>query len=268
MIRPRDVVPGVALFPVRTPTLPPATHTNTFALLGEEVFLVEPATPYDDERAAWLEWAQSIDRPIGGVLVTHHHVDHAGAAAFFARALSVPLLGHAITFEQIKTDGVELRAVNEGDRLGSWEVLHTPGHAAGHICLFDRQRRTLIAGDMVANGSTIIIPPEDGGDMAAYLDQLRRLDALESTTVLPAHGEPIDDPAALFGYYIKHRLMREEKVLRAWESLSAKLGRAPTTTEVVPLAYDDTPVHLWPMARSAAEAHLIKLRNEGRISGG
>jgi hypothetical protein len=46
VIRPRDVAPGVALFPVRTPTLPPATHTNTFAIGGREVLLVEPATPY------------------------------------------------------------------------------------------------------------------------------------------------------------------------------------------------------------------------------
>jgi ribonuclease/clavin/mitogillin len=155
--------------------------------------------------------------------------------------------------------------VRDGDRIGAWDVLHTPGHAPGHICLFDPERRTLIAGDMVANGSTILIPPEDGGDMAAYLDQLRRLDALDATTVLPAHGEPIDDPHALFAYYIKHRLMREEKVLAAWNARRAALGREPTIPEIVPTAYDDTPMHLWPIARSAAEAHIIKLRNEKRI---
>lgn len=265
MIRPRDVVPGVGLFPVRTPTLPPATHTNTYALLGDEVYLVEPATPYDDERAAWLSWARSIERPIAGVFVTHHHVDHASAATFFARALSVPLFGHAITFDLLKPEGVELRTLVDGDRVGSWDVLHTPGHAPGHLCLHDAEGRTLIAGDMVANGSTILIPPEDGGDMAAYLEQLRRLDALNTTTVLPAHGEPIDDPRALFAYYVKHRLMREEKIFAAWQAQRVALGREPTVAEIVPVAYDDTPVHLWPIARSATEAHVIKLRNERRI---
>jgi ribonuclease/clavin/mitogillin len=44
MIRPRDLSQSIALFPVRTPTLPPATHTNSYALGGREVLLVEPST--------------------------------------------------------------------------------------------------------------------------------------------------------------------------------------------------------------------------------
>ena len=40
MIRPREVAPGVEVFPARTPTLPPATHTNSYALGGAEVLLV------------------------------------------------------------------------------------------------------------------------------------------------------------------------------------------------------------------------------------
>lgn len=264
MIRPRSVAPGVALFPVRTPTLPPATHTNTYALLNDDdVYFVEPATPYDDERAAWIGWARGIGR-FSGVIVTHHHVDHGSAAGHFARALNVPLFGHAETFSRLRDlDGATLRAVDDGDRIAGWEVLHTPGHAPGHICL--HKERTLIAGDMVANGSTILIPPDDGGDMAQYIEQLRRLDALDTTLVLPAHGEPIDDPRALFTYYIKHRLTREQKVLNAFLRKRAILHRDPTLEELVPIAYDDTPVHLWPIARGAAEAHLIKLRNERRI---
>jgi len=271
VIRPRDVAPGVALFPVRTPTLPPATHTNTYALLGREVLLVEPATPYDDERAAWLDWARSLGAErIMGVLVTHHHIDHASAATVFARALDVPLFGHRETFDRLRDlSGLELRELHDGEPLDlggrTWHALHTPGHAPGHICLHDRDGRTLLAGDMVANGSTILIPPDDGGDMAEYIAQLRRLDALGATLVLPAHGEPIDDPHGLFDYYVKHRLMREEKVLAAWVEKQRELGREPTIAEIVPRAYDDTPMHLWPLARSAAEAHVIKLQREGRI---
>jgi len=276
VIRPRDVAPGVALFPVRTPTLPPATHTNTYAIGGRDVLVVEPATPYEDERAAWLNWARSHtetrggDRRIVGVLVTHHHIDHASAATVFARALDVPLLGHRETFDRLRDlSGVTLREVVDGEPIDlagrTWHALHTPGHAPGHICLHDREARTLIAGDMVANGSTILIPPEDGGDMTEYIAQLRRLDALNTTLVLPAHGEPIDDPHALFTYYVSHRLMREEKVLAAFNEKKRELGRDPTIIELVPLAYDDTPMHLWPIARSAAEAHVIKLRREGRL---
>lgn len=272
MTRPRDVAPGVALFPVRTPTLPPATHTNTFAIGGREVLLVEPATPYEDERAAWLSWARAVasgGRRIVGVLVTHHHVDHASAATAFARGLGVPLYGHPATFARLKDRFATLHEVHDGERIvlgdRAWTALHTPGHAPGHVCLWDEEGRTLIAGDMVANGSTILVPPDDDGDMAAYIEQLRRLDALATTLVLPAHGEPIDDPHGLFQYYVNHRLMREDKVLRAFVAKKEALGREPDVAEIVPQAYDDTPMHLWPLARGAAEAHLIKLRREGRV---
>lgn len=268
MNRPRAIAPGVELFAARTPTLPPATHTNSYAIGRERVVLVEPATPYDDERKAWLEWARTMGRPIEGIFVTHHHHDHGAAAAFFARALNVPLLAHPITFDRLRgLEGVEKRTVLDGAPIvDAWFALHTPGHAPGHLVLHDREGRTLIAGDMVANGSTILIPPDDGGDMAEYLAQLRRLDALGTTLLLPAHGEPLDDPHATFAYYVQHRLMREKKVLDAWENKHRELGRAPTIEEIVPTAYDDTPMHVWPLARGAAEAHVIKLRREGRIA--
>lgn len=260
----------MAMFPLRTPTLPPATHTNTYALGREEVLLVEPATPYEDERVAWLAWARSLGGRLLGVVATHHHLDHASAAGVFARALDVPLLAHPATLARLTDlEGVAVQPLADGDKLSlgaaRWRVLHTPGHAPGHVCLWNAPQKTLIAGDMVANGSTILIPPDDGGDMAVYLDQLERLLDLGATTLLPAHGEPIDDPHAVLTHYVRHRRMREAKILAAHEALRAELGRAPTLPELVPRAYDDTPVHLHLFAAAAAEAHLVKLRREGRI---
>ncbi len=270
MVRPRSIAPGVELFPARTVTLPPATHTNSFALGLGEVLLVEPATPFDDERRAWIEWARGLasrGRTLIGVFATHHHIDHASSAGSFARELSLPLFVHPQTRSRLRAlDGVDVREIGEGWRHGSWIALHTPGHAPGHLCLHNPSSRSLVAGDMVANGSTILIPPDDGGDMAEYIRQLERLDALETTLVLPAHGEPIDDPHALFRHYVAHRLMREAKVLEAHERLSRELGRAPSVSEMVPLAYDDTPPHIWPLAMGALLAHLVKLRREGRIA--
>ena len=57
MIRPLEIAPGYERFAALTPTLPPATHTNSYAIGTRDVLLVEPATPYEEERREWLAWA-------------------------------------------------------------------------------------------------------------------------------------------------------------------------------------------------------------------
>jgi glyoxylase-like metal-dependent hydrolase (beta-lactamase superfamily II) len=254
----------VQRFAARTPTLPPATTTNSYALGTRQLLLVEPATPFEDEQRAWLEWARALmgqGHELVAIFATHHHPDHVGGARFFADALALPLWAHTETAQRIDVRVTRLLA--DGERLlldgpepQAWQCLHTPGHAPGHLCLYESEQRILIAGDMVASEGTILIEPTDG-DMAVYLAQLERLATLGARMALPAHGTPIDEPEALFRHYIAHRLMREQRVFAALQS-------ADTLDELLALAYDDTNRMLWPIARLSLEAHLIKLEREGR----
>jgi glyoxylase-like metal-dependent hydrolase (beta-lactamase superfamily II) len=114
---------------------------------------------------------------------------------------------------------------------------------------------------MVASIGTIIVEPDDGGDMAVYLDSLRRLRKLGAAPLLPAHGPPVIDKRDANGkldFYVQHRLEREAKVLAA---LSAK-PRA--VEELVPPAYPEVPPQIWPLAARSLLAHLYKLEKEGR----
>jgi len=268
--RPRELSPGVSTFAARTPTLPPATHTQSYALGTRELLLVEPATPYEDEQREWLEWTRALTssgRKVVGVVLTHHHADHVGGAERFARELAVPLLAHAETAQRLPHLSVA-RELAEGDTLvldgpepQRWEVLHTPGHAQGHICLLEPTLGQVVVGDMVASQGTILIAPGDG-DMRIYLQQLRRLEALNATTALPAHGDPIANPSHWFSHYVQHRLMREQKVLDALRR-SGDAGALPA--ELLPRAYDDTPKAAWPLALLSIQAHLAKLVDDGLV---
>jgi len=282
--RPRELSATVDLFPARTPTLPPATHTNSYALGSRDVLLVEPATPYEDEQRAFLEWARSLSsagrRPIA-ICATHHHPDHIGGLEVLARELELPVWVHTETKKRLapSLQRYVARELEDGDALvldgpiaQSWRVLHTPGHDWGHVCLHEEASGTLVVGDMVASVGTILIAPGDG-DMRIYLEQLARLEALSARLALPAHGDPIDEPSLLFRKYIVHRQMREAKVRLALERATAAPGGGAgaravktggvTLDELVSEAYADTPVHLWPLALLSLRSHLDKLAYEG-----
>jgi glyoxylase-like metal-dependent hydrolase (beta-lactamase superfamily II) len=268
--RVRAVAPTIEMLPVRTPTLPPATQTNTFLIGSQEAVLVEPATPYREEQDAMVQWVQSARlrgvEPVA-ILATHHHPDHVGGAMALRERLQLPLWAHAMTAQRL--DGiVEIdRLIQDGERIEldgptptSLTALHTPGHAPGHLCFIDGASNIMIAGDMVASVGTIIVDPTDG-DMLLYLESLRKMSALEPAGLLPAHGDLIREPQAILSFYIEHRLMRERKVLEALEAR----GKASRPRHLVANAYDDTPKALWPLALLSIEAHLIKLEREGSV---
>ncbi len=266
-MRPRNVTASVEMFSVRTPTLPPATHTTSYALGTRQVLLIEPSTPYDDERQAWLAWARGLSsrgRVAIALAATHHHVDHVSGAAFLARELGLPLWVHEATKTRIEVpvgrtleEGEEI--VLDGPSPERWRVLHTPGHAPGHVCFHDERRGVLLAGDMVASVGTILIAPSDGGDMRTYLEQLARLEALDLRLALPAHGDPIDAPRAMFRQYIDHRAMREQRIVDALRLAPLELG------ELVANLYADVSPAVWPIAQESLRAHLAKLVTEGRV---
>jgi len=263
-----EVARQIRAVALRTPTLPPATHTTCY-LVGPTdqagpVLVVDPATPYPDQQAALLavlaeESAQG--REVEAVFLTHHHRDHVGAATAVAAARGAPIWAHAETAARLPDLAIgRTIAPDEELALGPARVraIFTPGHAAGHLCLFDPGSGALIAGDMVAGVGTILVDPSEG-DMTQYLASLEAMLALAPRRLLPAHGPMIDDAPGKLREYLAHRRMREARVLAA-------VARGPATPgALVALAYDDTPRMLWPLAERSLIAHLVKLARDGRV---
>lgn len=140
-------------------------------------------------------------------------------------------------------------------------ILHTPGHAANHLCLVLLEDGLLFSGDHVLNGSTTVINPPDG-HMGLYLHSLDQLmaacDQHAITHILPAHGHVLGQARNTLAQLKQHRLTREAKVLAA---LRAQPQGTPA--DWVQQAYADTPSALWPLAQRSLLAHVQHLQEQG-----
>lgn len=268
--------PHYICFPVRTPTKPPATHTNCYLIYtSREILLVDPGSPYEDEQralAACVDELLAEGRIAREIVLTHVHPDHvAGVNALNDHFEShqvrrIPVAAHRLTAESLKHQFPVDRHIEddeiitlEGEPEINLRALYTPGHARGHLCFYDERTGALLSGDNVVGFGSVLIDPADG-NMSDYLASLARMRALPKLTVLfGGHGPPIANGYGKIDEYIAHRLHREELILDA-----VRRG-ASTPKAIVALAYIDVSPKAHAMAERAVLAHLDKLEADGLV---
>jgi glyoxylase-like metal-dependent hydrolase (beta-lactamase superfamily II) len=155
----------------------------------------------------------------------------------------------------------EVLEVEGGGLTHSLKVIHTPGHAANHLCLVLLEDGLLFSGDHVLNGSTTVVDPPDG-DMTAYIDSLDKLMAACDTHgiefILPAHGHVLGFAKHAIAHLKAHRLQREAKVIAAMQARPDG-----GLDQWVELAYDDVPPRMWPVAKRSLLAHVQRIEALG-----
>ena len=179
---------------------------------------------------------------IEGIALTHSHFDHSEGAGPLAE----------------RAGGAEVRLARDGEQVGPFTAVATPGHAPDHVCLLLAADKICFTGDTVLGEGSVFIAPGEGS-LSAYLESLRRLRALDLAVLCPGHGPYVTDPGAKLDEYIAHRLDRERRLVEALES------GARSEEELLDAAWSDAPAELRPAAALTLRAHLEKLAEEGRL---
>ncbi|HWH33576.1 MAG TPA: MBL fold metallo-hydrolase [Egibacteraceae bacterium] len=238
--------------------------TNTY-LVGApatgEVVVVDPGPDLAEHRGAVEQGAAALDARIAGVVLTHHHRDHAQAAGW-AHDWDVPLWAFAPDLVAKAAPSATPAALADGRTLElagvRLQAVHTPGHSSDHLCLRVMDTDVVLTGDHVlGRGTTVVVWPD--GDMADYMASLRRVAALPATALYPGHGPALADPAAKVREYLAHRDERERQVLDALRAGDD----APMA--VVKRVYADVDEALHGAAARSVQAHLEKLVREGAV---
>ncbi len=261
-----EFAPDVWMLPVRTRTLPPATHTNVWLPGGRRFVIVDPGSSNPAELDRLLEVVErrraTGDEPVA-VLLTHHHRDHAAGAANVCDALGLPLRAHVETLRAMgqPAAGCALEPLADGEELDlkgmTLRAIHTPGHAAGHLAYYLCEPRLLLAGDLVSGLSTILVDPGDG-DMEAYLQSLSIADRIDCRLLLPGHGPPL--PASRLAALIEHRLERDRRILAALRTEPTDLA------ELARSVYSETPQLPPHLIESQTLSHLLRLERKGQAA--
>ena len=238
---------------ITAPNPGPFTLDGTQTYLLGETAVLDPGPNIDSHVAAIRAALPNLRL----ILITHRHGDHAPAALPLKAATGAQILAPRNVLEDSQVD----RRVTGGETIHiegvDLEVIATPGHTSEHVCYLTSDGDLFTGDTILGFGTTAIFPPD--GHMGDYLRSLQVLRDRNPRRIFPAHGPVREDAVALIDEYIAHRLERERQVLDAHAS------GAKSTSELRKRIYPELDERLHKAAEIQIEAHLIKLREEGRV---
>lgn len=198
--------------------------SNIYLVTGNGLTLVDAGFPVDLPAIhLGLRKVGATPRDLDLVVATHYHGDHVGTVSGLKRRHGVraaiheddaPFARGDVPYERFEVETSRLifytalwpffryrtftvdRPLREGDRLdlaGGLEVIHTPGHTVGSICLYQPGRRILFSGDLLRNENGVLEGPprQFTPDPETAARSLLKLREIDFEVLLPGHGEPI-----------------------------------------------------------------------------
>lgn len=179
-------------------------ETNTYVVSDDakRAMIIDPACLYPYEQQTLERYIETAGLTVERIIATHGHLDHLWGAKWATEKWSLPVLIHEadIPMAQAMQQQYELfgiRATAESFPIESLQpsafssqIIPTPGHTKGSICLYWEKEKVLLSGDTLFRmgyGRTDL----PGGNMGQLIDSLERLFNLPAEVrVYPGHGDP------------------------------------------------------------------------------
>ena len=258
-----QIQPKVHRIEVANPNIVTLYQVCIYLVGDKEMVLIDSG--YNDKKsiASILDEFKALgDRKLTHILITHCHLDHYGGAAAIKKATGAIVAAHKENAPLVNEEaGQELIDLSVGDGhiidlAGTkLQIIHTPGHSPGDICVYMQDEGVLFTGDTIVGTGTVVVD----GDMVQYMESLHRLMTFNAKLICPGHGPLVEKPNEKIQEVIDHRNMREEQIL-------AQLATGKKTSwEMVLTIYADVDKRLHRLADRNVRGHLTKLIQEGRV---
>lgn len=255
-----EIAPDIHSIPSRLDSLLEHFAPRVYFVAGQKHgALINSGYALDEIIDTYIEYVRNKAKgKIDYIIITHAHRDHISAVPLIRGKTGARFILHSAEVTDVPVD----RRVDDGDVISlggvDLEVVHTPGHSPGHICLYIRDRKIMFTGDHVmARSTTSVRPP--WGDMDAYIDSLKKLQKFDIDLMLPAHGPPIKEPQKRLEERIQLRMKREDQILKLLQS------GVSSVEEITAKLYPRRSGSLYDISREQVYAHLLKLEKDGTV---
>ena len=264
------LTPHVSLISVQSQTFQPLyTTTNVYLIGGKnEVVMLDAGYAHEEAVGEVRKELEALGNPrVQDLIISHSHQDHFEGSEKIKKLTEARLLAHRLDIPEINEKLGTLQVegtLEDGDIIQAedvrLEVVHTPGHSPGHICLHLAEEKLLFTGDHIVGISTVTVGPPYG-DMIDYLGSLQKLLRYPAQRLLPAHGPFMEDAAAKIQEYYDHRLEREAQIVQVLEGEGA-ITPKQLMMKIYAVELDE---RFYEVAERQISGHLGKLEKEGRI---
>ncbi|KAI7871812.1 beta-lactamase-like protein [Spinellus fusiger] len=248
--------------------------SNTYLVgSGAQKMLIDSGQGIDGYLQLLTDSLMSIspDAYISDILLTHHHADHCGGVLdILSSPLNTP--AHPIQVHKycipmasdvcITKFPMETITPMLHDQIFTAQdttlrIIHTPGHTKDHCTLWLEEEQSVFTGDCVLGQGTTVFD-----HLSDYMHGLSSLALLCPTRLYPGHGPVVEEGVAKIQSLLRHRIEREDQILRILQSDQSK---GWGVLDIVDVMYKDHPQSLHMAAARGVILHLKKLQSECKV---